>query len=58
MKELYERWTNARKYFMMHAMKGTYGDIRDRMYNYESALIWNKIISDLRIQIILKQDEL
>ena len=52
MEELYKKWENARNNFMMYALKIKYGNISDSIYNHQNADRWNKIISDLRLQII------
>ena len=58
LKLLIEDWYNARDYYMNYVMRVTYGDIRDRVYNYELAMIWSKIILKLREQIVLTSQNL
>ena len=58
LKFLFEDWNNARDYYMQYAMKATYGDIRDRVYNIELAMIWSKIILNIREKIVLANQNL
>lgn len=53
--ELIVKYNKARDNFMYYSMKMTYGDIRDRVSNFNNAKSWNKVIKNLREELNQKQ---
>lgn len=50
--ELIVEYNEARDNFIHYSMKITYGDIRDRVWNFNNAKSWDKIIKNLREELL------
>lgn len=57
MKDLYNDLNKAKDNFTIYALKLSYGNVQDRIYNCERANNWDKIISKLRNEIINKLND-
>lgn len=55
--ELIVEYNKARDNFIHYSMMMTHGDIRDRVWNFNNAKSWDKIIKNLREELNQNKDE-
>ena len=54
--ELIVKYNEARDNFMYYVMNMSYGDIRDSVWNFNNAKSWDKMVKNLREEL-LKQNK-
>lgn len=57
MKELYKKYFKAQEFFMMYAMKFSYGLVQDRTNNFKMSKYWEAEMKNLRNQIVNNQKD-